>query len=308
MKLREPLLPLVALLLIPLATPAQNPKQELNDQFWEAVRKGDVAAVTALLDKGADVNAKFRYGTTALFKAAERGHVEVVKLLLARGADVSVKDTFYGATAMSWALDNKRFEVVRALLEKDAASVNDVLMTGVREGNVGLVSAAIEKGGLKPETLTAALALATSEQKNAEIIEMLKKAGAVPPPEIDAATLQSYVGQVQGGARAGDRHHTQRRQTLCRSYWAATHRPYGAGQDELQARSLRRHYSDVQCRGWQDHRICAQAGTDYDAAQARRGSVVSSLGLDSTPWSAAAWRRFGPSCCRDLMLIGGYVI
>ena len=51
-----------------------NPKQELNDQLYEAVRKGDVAAVTAVLDKGADVNAKFRYGTTALFKAAERGN------------------------------------------------------------------------------------------------------------------------------------------------------------------------------------------------------------------------------------------
>jgi len=197
MRLREPLLLLVALLLIPLATPAQNPKQELNDQFWEAVRKGDVAAVTALLDKGADVNAKFRYGTTALFKAAERGHTEVVKLLLARGADVSVEDTFYHATAMTWALDNKHLEVVRALLEKDAASVNDVLLTGVREGNVGLVSVAIAKGGLKPETLTAALALATGEQKNTEIAEMLKKAGAVPPPEIDATTLQSYVGKYK---------------------------------------------------------------------------------------------------------------
>src|SRR5712675_1304068 len=64
MKPRKPLLLVVALLLIPLATPAQNSKQELNDQFWEAVRKGDLAAVTALLDKGADVNAKFRYGTT----------------------------------------------------------------------------------------------------------------------------------------------------------------------------------------------------------------------------------------------------
>ena len=58
------------------------------------MRKGDLAATTALLDQGADVNAKFRYGTTALFKAAERGHVEIVKLLLARGADATVKDTF----------------------------------------------------------------------------------------------------------------------------------------------------------------------------------------------------------------------
>src|SRR5687767_5877711 len=158
MKFTQPFLLLFALLLAPPAVSAQDAKQALNDQFFEAARKGDVAAVTALLDKGAEVNAKFRYGATALFKAAERGHADVVKLLLARGADVTVKDTFYGATAMTWALDNKHVEVIRALLEKDASSVNDVLMTGVREGNVALVRTAIEKGGLKPETLTGALA------------------------------------------------------------------------------------------------------------------------------------------------------
>src|SRR6185503_13995583 len=114
---------LIALLLVPGAAVAQASKQELNDQLFEAARKGDAAAVTALLDKGADVNAKFRYGTTALFKASERGNVEVVKVLLARGADVSVKDTFYSATAMTWALQNKHLEVVRALIEKDSASV-----------------------------------------------------------------------------------------------------------------------------------------------------------------------------------------
>src|SRR4026208_1379906 len=104
------LLSLVALLL-PLQT-ATNPKQELNDQLYEAVRKGDVAAVTAALDRGADVNAKFRYGATAVFKAAERGNSEVAKVLLDRGADVQVKDTFYGATAMTWALQNDHLSVV----------------------------------------------------------------------------------------------------------------------------------------------------------------------------------------------------
>jgi hypothetical protein len=198
MTLRKLLLLLLAFSVIPLVTPAQNSKQELNDQFWEAARKGDVQAVTALLDKGADVNAKFRYGATALFKAAERGNTEVVKLLLARGADVSVKDTFYGATAMTWAIDNKHAEVVRALLEKDPASAGEVLLAGAREGNVELVKVAIDKGGLKPETLTGALVAATSEDPNPEIVELLKKAGAVPPPEIDAATLQSYVGKYRG--------------------------------------------------------------------------------------------------------------
>jgi hypothetical protein len=177
-----------------LASLAQDPKQKLNEQLWEAARKGDVAAVTSLLDQGADVNAKFRYGTTALFKASERGHADVVKILLARGADATVKDTFYGATAMTWALDNDHIEVVRALLDKDATSVGDVLLTGTREGKPALVEVALAKGGLKPEALTAALAATMDDKEKTAIADMLRKAGATPPMEIDAATLQSYVG------------------------------------------------------------------------------------------------------------------
>ena len=87
---------LSALFALALAAPAAaqaDPKQALNEQLYEAARKGDAAEVKAALDKGADVNAKFRYGATALFKAAERGNTEVVKLLIERGADVNVKDT-----------------------------------------------------------------------------------------------------------------------------------------------------------------------------------------------------------------------
>ena len=185
-------------LLALLFTQTQNTKQELNDQLFEAVRKGDAAAVTALLDKGADVNAKFRYGQTALFKAAERGHAAVVKVLLERGADVTVKDTFYGATARTWALDHGHAEVVQLLFEKDPTGVDEVLMTGVRNGNEALVKVALDKGGAKPQTLTAALVFSTGKEKNAGIAEMLKKAGAVPPLEIDTATLQSYAGNYKG--------------------------------------------------------------------------------------------------------------
>ncbi len=175
----------------------QDTKQALNDQMFEAVRKGDAAAVTALLDKGADVNAKFRYGQTALFKAAERGHVAVVKVLLERGVDVTVQDTFYKSTAMSWAIDQGHAEVVRLLFEKNAGSVDEVLSAGVRSGNESLVKVALDKGGAKPQTLTAALIAASADAKKANIVEMLKKAGAVPPPEIDATTLQSYVGKYK---------------------------------------------------------------------------------------------------------------
>ena len=183
-------------LLIP-QTPT-DPKQQLNDQLFEAVRKGDAAAVTALLDKGADVNAKFRYGTTALFKAAERGHYEVAKVLIDRGVDVKVKDTFYQATAMTWALDGKHANVVRLLLEKDPGGADDVLMQGIRESNPEFVKLALDSRGVKPETMTVALVLTSSDAKTADVAEMLKKAGAVPPMEIDAATLQSYAGKYKG--------------------------------------------------------------------------------------------------------------
>jgi hypothetical protein len=84
------------------------------------------------------------------------------------------------------------------------ASVFQVLMTGVRERNTEVVRAALESGSIKPETLSAALAAASSgdntsdDDKDAEIRQMLKKAGALSPLEIDAITLQSYVGKYKG--------------------------------------------------------------------------------------------------------------
>ena len=197
MTARHPGKVLITLLASSMLVLAQTPKQELNDQYFEAVRKGDAAAVTALLDKGVDVNTKFRYGMTALFKAAERGHVEIVKILLARGVDVSVKDTFYQATAMTWALDGGHTEVVKLLLDKQPSSVNEVLRNGLNEGKPELVKLALAKGGLSKDALTAALAAASADKDKAEIAELLKQAGAVPPPTVNAATLQSYVGKYK---------------------------------------------------------------------------------------------------------------
>lgn len=180
-----------------LQTPAPS-KQELNDQLYEAVRKGDVAGVRAALDRGADVNARFRYGTTALFKAAERGNAEITQILLDRGADVNVKDTFYGATAMTWAIDGKHVQVVRLLLEKNTEEIEDVLLTGVRESNADLLKVALDRGGIQTESLTAALAMSSADEKKAAITDMLKKAGAKPPMQVDAAILQTYAGKYKG--------------------------------------------------------------------------------------------------------------
>jgi hypothetical protein len=189
---------LPALLLVVCAAGlAQEPdRQKLNERLWEAARVGDAAAVKSLLDGGADVNARFRYDQTPLFKAAERGHTEVVRLLLERGAQPNLKDTFYGATPITWAAEKGHVEAVRALLEKGSEGADEVLSGGVRSGNLALVRAALEAGKPKPESLTAALAAALAADR-AEIADLLRKAGAKPPFEVDTATLESYAGSYK---------------------------------------------------------------------------------------------------------------
>jgi hypothetical protein len=175
---------------------AQNTKEQLNNQLFEAARVGDAALVASLLDKGADVNAKFRYGATALFKAAERGHANVVKVLLDRGADATIQDTFYSATAMTWALDKGHVEVVKLLLDKVPDAANDVLSTATREGNADLVRTALAKT-ISPANLTAALIMASDGEPKTQIIELLKGAGAKPAMALPDAVMESYVGKYK---------------------------------------------------------------------------------------------------------------
>ncbi|HJR08285.1 MAG TPA: ankyrin repeat domain-containing protein [Pyrinomonadaceae bacterium] len=191
---RNLLLSLLLILAALQVAVAQDPKDEL----FSAARRGDAATVKALLDKGVDVNTKFRYGATALSYASDKGHVEVVKLLIERKADVNVKDTFYGATPIIWAAQKGHAQVVEALLAAGATGIEDALEIGAGGGHTELVRVVLaRKDSLKAESLTSALSAAT-RAKNAEIVELLTKAGAVPPPaadfKVDAETLNSYVG------------------------------------------------------------------------------------------------------------------
>jgi hypothetical protein len=101
---------------------------------------------------------------------------------------------------MSWALDGNHEEVVSAILEKDPDSASEVLMTGVRDEKPAFVKIALASGKVKADTLTGALVLASEDKDKTEIAELLKKAGAVPPPPVDATMLQSYVGKYKDEA------------------------------------------------------------------------------------------------------------
>jgi hypothetical protein len=175
--------------------------QDQGDELRRAATEGDVARVKALLDAGADVNAKNAYGGTPLSFACDHGRTEVVRLLLERGADPNTKDTFYGASPLMWALIKKHPDVVGLLLDKGAQGVDEALMTAVVQGEAEIVKAVLEKGKPKPETLSNALAAAT-EGKAEEIAALLKAAGAQPPAPaafaVDAAVLATYAGDYEG--------------------------------------------------------------------------------------------------------------
>ena len=185
---------------------APSDKVDRADALSEAARKGDAAAIKKLLDEGVDVNTKFRYDRMALSFAADRGHVDVVKLLLDRGADVNAKDTFYNATALTWAvnpaMDRKpqHAEVVRLLLQHGAQGKENALMGAVAAGDAPMTKVVLESGGLSANTLSDALEAATA-RKRTEIAAVLEQGGAKPYLEVklDAAQLARYVGKYRDG-------------------------------------------------------------------------------------------------------------
>jgi len=78
---------------------------------WESAAKtGDAAALAAQIAAGADVDARDRFGQTALMLAAQRGHHEAVARALAEaGADLASVGSgapgFAGKTAAQLARD-----------------------------------------------------------------------------------------------------------------------------------------------------------------------------------------------------------
>lgn len=93
---------------------AQDAEPDINSQFIAAVSNSNTENVKALLDKGADVNAKDDKGNPALICAAKKGDADTVKALLEKGADVNAKDN-KGSTALKVAKLNGDAETIQLL-------------------------------------------------------------------------------------------------------------------------------------------------------------------------------------------------
>jgi len=120
--------------------------------FVAAIRYGNLEVVGALITGGADVNARYSYGRTALMEAADYGHLEVVRALIIHGADVNVGDA-HDYTALIRAAYCGHTEVVGALITEGGADVNarhstgrTALMEAAECGHLEVVRALITQG------------------------------------------------------------------------------------------------------------------------------------------------------------------
>ena len=155
-----------------LITAAQAPESgatDANIALFDAARAGDVQQIEAALASGAAVNATSRYNMTPLMSAAGSGRLAAVKLLVARGADVGARDTFYQFTAGVLAVTNGHRDVALLLLQSGWQGGNDLLLSGVRNDDAPMVTAAL-----------ATTVTRTALESALKAAEALKRASMVP--------------------------------------------------------------------------------------------------------------------------------
>ncbi len=158
------------------ALPARS--QDGHDQLHEAARRGDVKKVQELLDKGADVNARNRFGATPLWFAAYKNRADVVKLLLARKANPDLRDHVWDSTPLALAAAFDSNDCVKLLLAARAKGADEILVRAAQQGKADLVASVLEHHKPAEEVLGTALLLSRS----AEVKKALEKAGAKPFP------------------------------------------------------------------------------------------------------------------------------
>ncbi len=168
----------------------------------DAVMNGDLAALRALIQKKADVNAPQADGATALHWAAYRDDRQAVELLIAAGANVRAANR-EGVTPLAMASLYGSLPIVEALLKAGAdarergPNGETLLMFAARNGRVDLINRLIRAGAdvNAREDLRRTTALMwAAEQRHAEAVKALLAAGADPGATSGPAGLpQNYM-------------------------------------------------------------------------------------------------------------------
>jgi uncharacterized protein len=127
------------------------PLAAVGTPLIDAVKRQDAAAVNALLDRGADVDAAEADGATPLHWAAQLDDLAAVELLLEAGASATAANRF-DVTPLELAANNGNAEIVARLLAAGADANarsregQTPLMSAALNGRVGAVDALLALG------------------------------------------------------------------------------------------------------------------------------------------------------------------
>ncbi|KAE9224530.1 hypothetical protein PF002_g14679 [Phytophthora fragariae] len=107
-----------------------EPKMETPQSLFEAARRGDIHNACAILEAGANVDAKGEDGNTALMEAAAWGRTEIVEYLVGACAGDVNSTNREGVTALMKAAAGGHTDVVRYLAKECGADVNAATVFG----------------------------------------------------------------------------------------------------------------------------------------------------------------------------------
>lgn len=117
--MRKPVLLCAVIIVVSLSAAFVAGCASKSDKLIQAAFHGDLAAVSTLLEEGADIEARDSRGRTPLIAAAIEGHSGVVRFLVERDADIEARNSA-GQTALLAAAGRGHGDVVRFLVEQGA--------------------------------------------------------------------------------------------------------------------------------------------------------------------------------------------
>jgi ankyrin repeat protein len=118
---------MMALFFVPFFCPSTTKERmnRINEELIDAARENNLPEISRLLSVGADVNAKDNDGNTPLHEACWKGHVQVFQALLDHGADIEAKTRSKSSTPLHWASLRGHLAFVKALLSRGADILAD---------------------------------------------------------------------------------------------------------------------------------------------------------------------------------------
>lgn len=152
---------------------------------------GNKVEAAALIEAGANVNAKDDIDDSPYLYAGARGHLEILKMTLAHGADLESTNR-YGGTALIPAAERGHVETVRTLIAAgvEVDHVNNLGWTALLEAVI------LGNGGLKHQRIVALLVDAGAD------VDLADRDGVTP---LAHARVRGYEEIAQALDAAGAR-------------------------------------------------------------------------------------------------------